>query len=492
METLRYPTPKALMEDACNAIREKDGTAEKIPHEDVPDRIRAIQSGPGVDLSQIATKAENVLETERYMGSDGKMRDGTMPEIADGTVTLDGNTPEHDIPEGHHTGGGKVKIVPDLNNVFTPTKERDEKTPEDGKVFTKIILEPIPDIYVDRTGADAYASEVLLGKKFIGAGGSVDEGEMPSYTDESNISLTGKGQHYTIKRGFHTQESIVRATYDQVVNPVAYVDNSTGTTATAADIRKGRTARSDGKPITGAMPNATMSVDIELDTENVGGFVQIVAKATSNAGYISNASQSAISTIPKYNGETSITPSAVDIPLNVIGKYMDKEIYVKSMPTFEIPDIITPGDNKIVYNTAGKCLTKDIVISPIDKTGLPIFAAKNVDCSNSKTDVFNISGIPSKMKTIYAVIVSRQNTDVYNSNTTFVQDLYWENSNYFSATYFKGGFVQSNTWLMDATGFRGLKEEDEVEFSRSGTTIQITCKSGWFHGMYRVLILGIQ
>ena len=83
METLRYPTLAAWAKDMGDAIREKDGTTDPIPHQDMPDRVRAIPAGGSdVDLSQIQTDPENVLETETYMGADGEMHHGTMPESA--------------------------------------------------------------------------------------------------------------------------------------------------------------------------------------------------------------------------------------------------------------------------------------------------------------------------------------------------------------------------------------------------------------------------
>lgn len=42
-----YKTVNTLFSAICNAIREKDGTSERIKHQDIPDRIMKIQVGGG-------------------------------------------------------------------------------------------------------------------------------------------------------------------------------------------------------------------------------------------------------------------------------------------------------------------------------------------------------------------------------------------------------------------------------------------------------------
>lgn len=41
---MSYESVSALFTGICDAIREKDGTTALIPHQDIPDRIRTIET----------------------------------------------------------------------------------------------------------------------------------------------------------------------------------------------------------------------------------------------------------------------------------------------------------------------------------------------------------------------------------------------------------------------------------------------------------------
>lgn len=504
MDTLKYPTPQALMEDTCNAIREKDGTSEKIDHQDVPDRIRAIPSGGSdIDLSGITAQRGDVSERVQFMDSSGKLDYGSMPEIADDTVILDGDTPEHGIPGGHHTGGGKVKIVPDLSNIFTPTKEQQEFSPADGTVFTKIILDPIPDIYVDKTGADASTSEVLEGAKFIGASGTVEEGGIHKVTG-ALTPITTNGTK-TFMRGKY-YDNTVSVKVDVPQNIVSG-ENSTGTTATAEDIRNRKTARSGGAFVTGTMPDVDApSIAITKYISTYGGTRKLMVSASSAAtesGYLERGKTANTSLdIPvysEYNGDSlAITPGRSAQYFSTAGKYVEANLKVEAVPVYTGPYEITPGDRQELP-TSGLLMTEDLVVKAIDKSGQPVVLIKNVDCSTGKTEQLNITKVPSEWKSIYSVIVSRQTTYPYSDNMQIkvVNDMYWEDSDedgdseYFSMTALQGGEQDSSSCLRYATGYHDLEERNQIVYTRTGTTIQINTIEAWFYGVYRVIVIGI-
>ena len=343
MDTLRYPTLAAWAKDMGDAIRERDGTSEQISHQDMPDRVRAIPSGgSGVDLSQIQTKAENVLETETYMGSDGQMHYGTMPEIADETITLDGTDTVHNITEGHHKGGGKVQIVPDTDNSFTPSKSKQTISPASGKVFTKVILEPIPDIYVDASAADAAAAHVLSGKKFVGKSGIVEDGAMEDYSGDSlPYTYTSNGTKYIPNAGYYSTGSYFKVNVPQNITQVTGED-STGTTAIAADIRSSKTARSKGSLVYGTMPDVEApSIAIAKNISTVGSTRKLLLSASSAAtksGYLEKGKSSNNSLeIPIYcenNGNNmTITPGKTEQYFKTAGKYLEGNLKVEAVET---------------------------------------------------------------------------------------------------------------------------------------------------------------
>lgn len=335
METLRYPTPKALVEDACNAVREKDGTTDPIDHQDLPDRIRAIPSGGNdVDLSQIQTKAENVLETETYMGSDGEMHYGSMPENEDKTVTLDGDNTSHTIENGHHKGGGVVRIVPDdTGNTFVPTKNGGEYDAPAGKVYTKVILDPIPDIYVDASQANAKPAQVYSGVQFIGAAGELETGTMTPRTGNQKTVYSNGNVYLT--EGYYDDSAYVKVNVSQTI---VDGEDSTDCTAEAADVRKNKTFRSGGVKKTGTMPDITLPT-LEVSYDTTSSDTDVVVKATlpaSSAGYLEARSVSQqMKFIPKYTGSYSVTPGGSAQTLQTSGKYMTGNITVSAVPAEE-------------------------------------------------------------------------------------------------------------------------------------------------------------
>ena len=371
MDTLRYPTLAAWAKDMGDAIRERDGTTEPIPHQDMPDRVRAIPAGGSdVDLSQIQTKPENVLETETYMGADGEMHYGTMPEIADETITLDGTNTFHTMEKGHHGGGGVVRIVPDdTGNTFTPSKDRGTYDAPDGKVYTRIILEPIPDIYVDPTDASATAADVLSTATFYGKAGTKETGGIATKTGKQGSNVVSNGKKY-IPVGYHDGTSYFNVNVSQTI---VDGEDSTNCTAEASDVRYGETFRSGGSQKTGSLRTVSIpSAQIEIDTTPSSQVeIQAYTNATTTEGILPAGSSAgtALKTIPKYTGSANVNASTIDITLKTAGKYMDSDITINGMESYSGSYSITPSDSEQRLETAGKYLFSDIKVAAAPETG---------------------------------------------------------------------------------------------------------------------------
>ena len=95
--------------------------------------------------------------------ADGKVTTGTMPNNGAVSKTLDANTPSYTIPKGYHSGAGKVSVAVETKTV-TPTKAAQDVVPSTGKVLTKVSVAAIPEEFVDTSGADALAANILDGK----------------------------------------------------------------------------------------------------------------------------------------------------------------------------------------------------------------------------------------------------------------------------------------------------------------------------------------
>lgn len=440
METLRYPTPKAWAEDACNAIREKDRTTDPIVHENIPDRIRSIPSGGNVDLSGVTAQADDVSQNVKFIGSDGVLKKGTMPENEAQTVVLDGSQTIYEIPEGHHPAGGKVRIYT-MERRLTPSTAEKTYTAPDDTVYTKIILDPIPDIYKDISGADAIPAEVAAGSKFFGASGVLEAGTAAKKSGKQGGTVVSNGNIY-VDKGFHDGTSYISVSVPQDIKEG---EDSTGCTAGVLDVRKGKTFLSGGIQQTGAIgdvepPEISMEIDEEFSP------ITLLINATSSVektGIVTaGASASSSARILKYTGETTVTPSS----------------------------------NEQKLATAGKYCTSDIIVSPAAGGGDYFMETKEVEFQ-SGTSVINIP--LDKITDVRSAFVVRSkepsNYLGYYEVLTLSIDKLLNGQDYIV-------MVTSENWVADHNAFGYM--------SGGNFVIDISNISGDFYGSYRCYVIG--
>ena len=199
------------------------------------------------------------------------------------TTVQEGDT--YTIPKGYHNGSGTVSGVAGGGNynlqskTAIPTKLQQSVTPDEGYYgLSDVTISPIPQNYQDVSGVTATAQNVLAGKIIVTADGSQVAGTMPD-NGAVTKTLDTTTQNYTIPQGCHsgtgtvsittqtqevtptTQQQIITTPPGSVLSQVTvqsipsnYVDTS-GATATAADILMGQTAGINGELVAGTMPN---------------------------------------------------------------------------------------------------------------------------------------------------------------------------------------------------------------------------------------------
>ena len=237
------------------------------------------------DRNTIRTK---LVELGMATGTDNLDKLATAIEglINQGAVSVtvqEGDT--YTIPAGYHNGSGTVSGVAGGGNynlqskVATPTKKQQSITPDSGYYgLSDVTVSPIPDNYQDVSSVNAAAGDVLTGKIYVLADGTVTTGTMPNNGAVSK-TLDATAITYTVPKGYHTGTGKVQIVLEtKTVTPTKSVQDITPTTgkvlskvtvaaipsnyidtndadAVAANILDNKTAYVKGSKIEGTMPN---------------------------------------------------------------------------------------------------------------------------------------------------------------------------------------------------------------------------------------------
>ncbi|MBR5216200.1 MAG: hypothetical protein IKV80_08280 [Bacteroidales bacterium] len=198
------------------------------------------------------------------------------------------------IPAGYHNGAGTVSGVAGGGNynlqskTVTPTKKQQSITADSGYFgLSDVVVASIPDAYQDVTSVTTAAGDVLTGKIFVAADGTVITGTM---TNNGAVSKTldVTTVSFTIPKGYHDGTGTVKLTVEtKTVTPTKSVQTITPTsgkvlssvkveaipaeyitttdaTAKATEILDGKTAYVAGTKVEGTMAsNGAMNKTID-------------------------------------------------------------------------------------------------------------------------------------------------------------------------------------------------------------------------------------
>ena len=217
-----------------------------------------------------------------------------------GAVSVDVKEGEtYTIPAGYHNGAGTVKGVTGGGNytlqakTVTPTKRQQSVASDEGYYgLSSVIVNAIPDAYQDVTSVTATAGDVLTGKIYVAADGTVVTGNM---SNNGNVAKTLDVTTitYTIPKGYHGGTGTVKIVLEekgvtptksaQTIVPTAgkvlskvtvepipeEYHTSDDATATADQILIDETAYVGGEKVTGTMPNnGTVTKVLDATTGN--------------------------------------------------------------------------------------------------------------------------------------------------------------------------------------------------------------------------------
>lgn len=312
------------------------------------------------DVTGVTATAGDVLAGKKYVISDGTLTTGTMANNGAVSKTLDVTTgnQSYTIPKGYHSGSGKVQIVLETKTT-TPTETAQTITPTSGKVLSTVVVNAIPDRYVDVTDAtevDTTTAQyvptgtTLYGKNANGEPSKV-VGTATKYPSKTTVlDCTKTEDSYTntsedIEKGYHEAGTI------SIVPQTKTVTSSNTAQTVTADSGKVLASVTIDAMANAVISNPTVDTTTGLITTSVttGGYVASGTKRTTQL-----TTKGAVTITPTTSSQTAVAKNVYTTGVITVGaipsRYGDT-----STTTVTASDILS---GKIAYgkNSSGDAI----------------------------------------------------------------------------------------------------------------------------------------
>lgn len=191
-----------------------------------------------IDLTNTTATADTILQGYGAYGKDGEWIDGTA-KSGGGVVVVD-ELDEH---------GGTIRHISGTptqtqTKTVTPTKSTQTVRPDTDYMLTSVTVNPIPSQYIEPTGTKNITTN---GTEDVTQYASVSVNVTPSLEAKTNITPTKSSQTIQPSSGYDGLSSVQ---IDAI--PSNYID-TTDATATASDIRSGKSGYVNGVKVSGSL-----------------------------------------------------------------------------------------------------------------------------------------------------------------------------------------------------------------------------------------------
>lgn len=185
------------------------------------------------------------------------------------------------IPAGYHNGSGVVAGVSGGGNYqlqeksVTPTKKAQSVTADSGYYgLSGVNVAAIPEAYQDVSATTAAAGDVLTGKVFILADGTVTTGTMANNGAVSK-TLDVTTLTYTIPKGFHSGTGTVKITVEEKsVTPTKSAQTITPTSGKVLSKVNVAAIPDEYQDVTGVTATAAHVLDGDVFVDKTGAEVE--------------------------------------------------------------------------------------------------------------------------------------------------------------------------------------------------------------------------
>lgn len=142
---------KTVFTALADQVRRICGLTNKLSVAAMTDALSKVELGADVDDAN--AYASDVLSGKKFVGKNGYVEDGAMPDNGNVTATLDNNTRSVSIAAGYHGGGGSVSVRTQTKSVV-PSESDTEVTPDSGYLLEKVTVGAV-------TGSTVYTGTVV-------------------------------------------------------------------------------------------------------------------------------------------------------------------------------------------------------------------------------------------------------------------------------------------------------------------------------------------
>lgn len=185
------------------------------------------------------------------------------------------------IPAGYHNGSGTVSGVSGGGNyslqekTVTPTKKQQAITSDEGYYgMSGVTVEAIPEAFQDVSATNTTAADVLTGKIFVLADGTVTTGTMTN-NGAVDKTLDVTTISYTIPKGFHSGTGTVKITVEEKsVTPTKQAQTITPTSGKVLSKVTVAAIPDEYQDVTGVTATAARVLDGNIFVDKTGAEVE--------------------------------------------------------------------------------------------------------------------------------------------------------------------------------------------------------------------------